>query len=335
MSVCLGVGTVSMVAAGTMAMVERDIKRIWAYSTISQLGTMLMGFASGGYFAGTFHLTTHAAFKALLFLCAGIWIHRFDTHDIYELADRNARDFKIPMLCTVLGGASLVGIPPLSGFFSKEQILSSLLALGNPLWFLAGLFGVFLTAYYTFRPIFILLFSGSPEAGHTVPQRRTAHGTLYGPVIILAFLTVALGFFQHPLRRFLGASSFEEPGWLSFLSMGEVLLGVLLTWWEFGRKAAPGIGFVERVEPLRVFFLKRWFLDELYQRLVRTVVDGTIAVLLTRNDRRVIDGGIDGFCRLTVGGGRLLSHVQSGLLRSNLMVMIVVLILVGFYLLVP
>ncbi|MEW6664371.1 MAG: NADH-quinone oxidoreductase subunit L [Thermodesulfobacteriota bacterium] len=334
MSVCLGVGALSMLAAGTMAMVERDIKRIWAYSTISQLGTMLMGFASGGYFAGTFHLTTHAAFKALLFLCAGIWIHRFDTNDIYELARRNARDLKIPMLCTVLGGASLAGIPPLSGFFSKEQILSSLLGQGNPIWLLAGIFGVFLTAYYTFRSIFILFFAVSPDAGRTATQGKNAHGTLYGPVIILAFITAALGFCEQPIRRFMGAFPMEAPGWLSSVSLGAALLGVVLTWWEFGRKGAPGVGFVERVEPLKEFFLRRWFLDEVYQTLVRTVVDKTIAVLLTRTDRGVIDGGIDGFCRLTVGGGRLLSHVQSGLLRSNLLVMLLVLIVVGFYLLV-
>jgi NADH-quinone oxidoreductase subunit L len=113
--------------------------------------------------------------------------------------------------------------------------------------------------------------------------------------------------------------------------MGFVLSGVTLTWLEFGRKGSPQVGFVERIAPLREFFAERWYLDHFYQLLLRHVVYRTFANLFTRNDRQVIDGGIDGFCKFTVGGGRVFSYLQSGTLRYNLFVMFAVLALVGLY----
>ena len=134
MTVFLAIGTLSMLAAATMAMVSRDIKRVWAYSTISQLGYMIMGLAAGGYATGLFHLTTHAAFKALLFLCAGVFIHHFDTNDMFEIGRRGGRRLKLPMACMVVGGAALAGIPPTAGFFSKEALVGVLAAQANPIW---------------------------------------------------------------------------------------------------------------------------------------------------------------------------------------------------------
>ena len=120
MTVFLTIGTVTMVLAATMAVVDRDIKKVWAYSTISQLGYMIMGLGAGSYFAGFFHLSTHAAFKALLFLCSGVWIHYYETNDMFQIAARGARQFKIPMICLVLAAASLSGVPPSRGFSAKR-----------------------------------------------------------------------------------------------------------------------------------------------------------------------------------------------------------------------
>src|SRR5208283_807484 len=157
MSVFLAIGTVSMLLASTMAMVSRDIKKVWAFSTISQLGYMIMALGAGGYFAGFFHLTTHAGFKALLFLCSGVFIHRYGTNDVYELGRLGSRRMLVPTVSIVLAAAALSGFPPLSGYFSKEAIIGTLAQLPNPVWLVAGLAGVFLTAYYAFRMIFILL----------------------------------------------------------------------------------------------------------------------------------------------------------------------------------
>ena len=175
MTVILAIGTISMLMASTMAMVDRDIKKVWAYSTISQMGYMVMALGAGGYFAGIFHLTTHAAFKTLLFLCSGVWVTYYGTNDMFEIGQRSGRGLKIPMVCLVLAGASLSGLPPLAGFFSKEAILGALAGLNNPVWLLAGLFGVFLTPYYTFRPIFIILFPKNREPGRS---RRERSGNL-------------------------------------------------------------------------------------------------------------------------------------------------------------
>jgi len=334
MEVCLAVGTLSMLMASTMAMVDRDIKKVWAYSTISQLGYMVMGLAAGSSFAGFFHLTTHAIFKALLFLCTGVWIHYFETNDMYEIARKNGRSFKIPLLCTVLAAASLSGLPPLSGYFSKEAILSTLLNKPNPLWFLAALLGVFMTAYYSFRPVFLILFPHNIEDGRGQKSKKTPYWVMAWPLVVLGVMTAGLGFFETSLGRFLRASALPEHTWVLPVSVGLGVFGVFITWYEFGRKSAAQIGFVERSLLIKTFFQKRWFLDDLYAYLLKNVIYRVFAEILTRNDRVVIDGGIERLSRFTVASGRIFSYIQAGALRSNLMVMLAVLTLVGLYFLI-
>jgi len=331
MTVCLAVGSLSMLMASTMAMVDPDIKKVWAYSTISQLGYMLMGLSAGSYFAGTFHLITHASFKALLFLCSGVWIHYFETNDMYEIARKRGRTLKIPMACIVLAAASLAGLPPLSGFFSKEVIIAALFDLENPVWFLAALLGIFMTAYYAFRPIFIILFPRESESEDIKVINKGAYRLMAWPLLVLAALTLLLGFFESAIEHYVGAKVPEEHGWLLVLSVCLGLLGVGLTWLEFGRRTAPRTGFVERVAPIRRFFLERWFLDRFYGWFVRNIIHRIFADLLTRNDSQVIDGGIHALCRLTIGSGRVASFLQPERLRYNFVVMLVVLFCLGLY----
>ena len=158
MGICLAIGTISMLIASTMAMVARDIKQVWAYSTISQLGFMLMALGAGSLFAGVFHLTTHAGFKALLFLCSGVFIHHCDTNDMFEIGRQGGRRLKTAVAALLVGAGALSGLPPLAGFFSKELILGHLLDSGHPVAFLAAAVGAYLTTYYSFRLIFIILF---------------------------------------------------------------------------------------------------------------------------------------------------------------------------------
>ncbi len=224
MTVFLAVGTVTMVLAATMAVVDRDIKKVWAYSTVSQLGFMIMGLGAGSYFAGIFHLSTHAAFKALLFLCSGVWIHYYETNDMFQIAARGGRQFKIPIICLVLAAASLSGIPPLSGFFSKETILDALAKCHNPFWLMAGLVGAFFTPYYAFRAVFIILFPSKAEKARSAdkgpPSPSTAanqqHAATYWvmavPLLILACIAVGLGFFKTSLEDFLGLADRFRKG---------------------------------------------------------------------------------------------------------------------------
>jgi NADH-quinone oxidoreductase subunit L len=348
MTLFLAIGTITMLLASTMAMVTRDIKQVWAYSTISQLGFMVMGLAAGSYFAGIFHLTTHAGFKALLFLCSGVLIHEYETNDFFEIGKYGGRGLKVPIVCMTLAAAALSGLPPLSGFFSKEAIMGGLAGLHNPIWLWAGLLGAFLTAYYSFRLIFAILFPKKIEEVHHGEHGGHGHGedhhhaglywVMAWPLIILAAITLVLGFFQTPLENFLvghhGGAEGHGGGhhaWLLYVAVGLALSGVGLAWLEFGRKGASQVGFVERIEPVKTLFAERWYIDHFYRLFLDYVIYGIFSNLFTRNDRQVIDGGIDGICRATVGGGRVLSFLQSGMLQYNLMVMFAVLALVALY----
>ncbi len=334
MTVFLAIGTITMLMASTMAMVDRDIKKVWAYSTISQLGYMIMALAAGGYFAGIFHLTTHAGFKSLLFLCSGAWIHYYETNDMFEIGRLPGRSLKIPTVCLILAGASLSGIPPLAGFFSKEAILESLARLDNPLWLIIGLAGVFLTPYYTFRAIFIILFPKKIERENSSGERPggPVYWAMAWPLVILAAIIVVLGFFEGSLRNFLGRPGPAGEGhWLTYLSQALVLLALALTWVEFGRKKASQVGFAERNDRIRNFLAERWYLDHFYRIFLDRVIYRTLAYPFTRNDQQVIDGGIDEFCKFTVNSGRVVSYLQSGRLRYNIFVSFAVLALVGLY----
>ncbi|CAB5106580.1 NADH-ubiquinone oxidoreductase chain L (EC [Olavius algarvensis associated proteobacterium Delta 3] len=341
MTVFLAIGTISMLLAATMAMVARDIKQVWAYSTISQLGFMIMGLAAGGYVAGVFHLITHAGFKALLFLCAGVFIHVYDSNDMFEIGRQGGRRLKIPMACMIVGAAALSGLPPLSGFFSKEAIIGVLATQDNRLWLGAALVGVVLTAYYTFRLIFIMLF---PSAGAPSPPPTSGHGhhgrdywTMATPLLILAAVTLVLGFAQTPLTQFLlfgvdagGDHGHGERGLLIAAIAGAVG-GVLLAWFEFGRKGSPQIGFVERIPALATLFSERWYLDRIYRWLLDRVVYGVFSRLATWNDERIINDGVDAFSDRLVGSGRILATLHRGMIQYKLLVMFSVVALLGLY----
>ena len=157
------------------------------------------------------------------------------------------------------------------------------------------------------------------------------------PLVILASIVLVLGFFQANLERFLltvpGAAMPGEGHnpWLIYVSMVFVFAGVSLAWFEFGRKGSTRVGFVERIRLLKALFAQRWYLDHFYRLFLEYVVYRTFARLFTRNESQVINSGIDGLSRLTVSSGRVLSYLQSGMLRYNLMVMFAVLALVGLY----
>jgi len=349
MNVFLAIGTISMLLASTMAMVSNDIKKVWAFSTISQLGFMIMGLAAGGYFAGVFHLTTHAGFKALLFLCSGVFIHQYQTNDIFELGWLGARRLKAPVVAIIVAAAALSGIPPLSGYFSKEAILAGLAGLSNPVWLSAGLVGVFLTAYYSFRVIFVICLpqthatasEGSSHASglnHEDGRHERQYRTMARPLIVLATITVVLGFFEGPLKDFLiGRPIAAEPsggGHLAWAQYGALALAVFGAWWawmEFGRPGAGLVGFVERMPPLYNLFAQRWYIDHFYRLFVDRIIDRGISALCFQNDNKVIDGGIDEMSRGTVESGRVIALLHTGAIQHRLIVTFAVIVFLSLY----
>lgn len=328
MATALSIGTISMLMAGTMAMVASDIKQVWAYSTISQLGYMLMGLGAGGYFAGIFHLTTHAAFKALLFLCAGVLIHTFHTNDMFQIGQRGGRNMKITIFCMIIGSAALMGIFPFSGFFSKEAILSQLSGLDNPLWLVAGVGGVFLTAYYTSRLVFIILFpkKESPEAT-TKAFRENPHAeplTMAVPLVFLAAMTLSLGFLQHTLQLTLHAPDAHGMvhgfAWPLFLaSHGTAGAAILIAWYEYGRNGATQIGFVEKIPWLFRLFSNRWYLDCFYGWAVSRIVDQGVSALCKKSDDQVIDGAVHILGKGVVNSGSIISGWHNTVIQTKLL----------------
>jgi NADH-quinone oxidoreductase subunit L len=347
MTVCLAIGTISLLLASTMAMVSRDIKQVWAYSTISQLGFMIMGLAAGSYVAGVFHLTTHAGFKALLFLCSGVFIHTYESNDMFEIGRQGGRRLKTPTICMVIAAAALSGLPPFSGFFSKELILAQLAGLNNPIWLAAGLTGVFLTAYYAFRLIFIILFPKIAEDGQ--PEENTAnthegekephhYRVMAWPLIILAAITVVLGFCQKMLEVFLTGrpAGMEElagnhHAWLVYAALGLAVIGLILAWLEFGRGKAGQIGFAERIPAVKALFLERWYLDRMYRRLLDVVIYRGVSDICTKNDNQVIDGSIHALSKGTVRSGRILSDLHLSMIQYKLLTMFVVILFLALY----
>jgi NADH-quinone oxidoreductase subunit L len=337
LSFFLAVGTVSMLLPATMAMVSRDVKQVWAYSTISQLGLMIMGLAAGNAFTGLFHLAAHAGFKALLFLCSGVFIHAFATNDMFEIGQRGGRKMKVSTVCLVIAAAALAGVPPMSGFFSKERIIEALSHLSNPVWLLAGLLGIFLTAYYSFRLIFIILFprvpsTGSPDAGH-----HSEHPVMTAPLIVLAAATVLLGFFAGPLESFIGDGSAaaeaeaQASGWILIASLLLSAAGILTAWLEFGRRGAAQAGWAERIPALRSLFAQRWYLDHFYRFLLDYGLYRGLTRLCARNEEEVIDRGIHALSRGTVEAGGIMSLLHTGMIQYRLLTIFAVLVFLAIF----
>jgi NADH-quinone oxidoreductase subunit L len=358
MSFILVIASITLILSSTIGMVATDIKQVWAYSTVSQLGFMAMGLAaaalaSGNLFAGYYHLTTHAGFKALLFLCSGVFIHHFGTNDFFTMATNGGRKLYIPMTCITIAALALAGIFPFSGFFSKELVLGALAQLDNKLWLFLGLFGAFLTAYYSFRVIFVMLFPKSPEAyskvpGHIVKVEDEAHGghghghedhgvpwVMALPLIVLAGFTVSLGFCEAYLQKFLfGEVHHHAMNYFLLVSAVSCAVGgIAIAWLDWGKRDAKCVGFISKVPALQNFFIQKWYMDHFWRWFLNRIIYGTFSKLFTYNDRRVVDGGVDAVAFSTVGSGRILSFIQTAFLQYNLLFMVLVLAGVGIYLL--
>jgi NADH-quinone oxidoreductase subunit L len=286
----------------------------------------------------------------LLFLCSGVFIHQYETNDMFDIGRLGGRRMKAPMICMVIAAAALSGLPPFSGFFSKEMIMAQLASLDNPIWLIAGLMGVFLTAYYAFRLIFIILFP--KKIIYEKAQENTAifedeekehdhYRAMAWPLIILAAITVVLGFGKNMLQIFLTGhpASMEtvagnHHAWLLYVSVSLAALGLMVTWLEFGRAKAGQIGFVERIPAIKTLFLERWYLDRMYRWLLNVVVYRGVSNICTKNDNQVIDGSLDALSEGTVRSGRMVSELHLSMIQYKLLAMFVVIVLLALYFLV-
>ncbi len=297
------VGALTALLAATMACVEGDIKRVLAYSTISQLGYMMAAAGAGAAAAGFFHLGTHGVFKALLFLGAGAVIHAAGTNDVFRMGGL-FRAMPQTGIVFLIGTLALAGVWPLAGFFSKEAVLAGVLhgQLTGPFVLLA--LTAFLTAFYMFRVVFIAFF-GRPHDPHAHlhdPPRLMA-----GPLWVLAGLTVGLGLWftvQPPAGE-------HGPGWLAPLSLGLAAAGIVLAWATYQARVVSADLLATLLAPLDVAARRRYGLDALYALLYRGAMLGCSRVIGWL-DRYVVDGVVNMASAWSLRAGDLLRRIQTG-----------------------
>jgi NADH-quinone oxidoreductase subunit L len=331
------IGGFTAIFAATMGLASNDIKRVLAYSTVSQLGYMMLALGVGSLAAGMFHLFTHAFFKALLFLAAGSVIHAVGTNDITEMG--GLRKFMPRTYFTMLiGGLSLAGFPLFAGFWSKDEVLAAVAQSGGPILLAMGVITVFLTAFYTFR-MFFLTFHGSFRGPLRAAVDTTSHPPeidaetheaglhesdwwMTGPLIALAIPALLIGFWGSPLfgngfQHVLEGAAFQDvqPNW-ALAAIGAVLAiaGVGVAWMMYGARE-----FV--TEPLARYgavytlLARRYLVDEFYMWLIDKLFIG-VAFGLAIFDREALDRLVNGIAGAAAEGGRSLRTTQTGRVQN-------------------
>jgi len=302
------IGLFTLLVSGFAALNQTDIKRVLAYSTMSQIGYMFFALGVGAWSESIFHLMTHAIFKALLFLTAGsIILALHHEQDIRSMGGLR-RQLPIPFWCFVIGSACLVALPPTSGFFSKEAILNAswqLPGYGPWLW-AGGVLGAFITAIYTFRLLFLVFFGPQKVQPHE-PKGWQFHP----PLIILATLSLGAGWFVLPSQGALPASpSGHPPLWTLVVAIGLPLLGIGIAYQVYVRQQWQGLR-IAQWPLLRQFFLRGWGFDGLYQRLFLT----PFTTLAQLNRKDIVDQLPARVVQLSLTLHKTFSQLQNGQLR--------------------
>ena len=312
------IGAATLIMAAFTAMTQSDIKRILAYSTISQIGYMFLALGVGAWASGIFHLVTHAFFKALLFLAAGAVIYSLHhEHNIFKMGGLRK---KLPLAfwSFMIGSAALAALPFTSGFYSKDAILLSAWEsgpMGPGLW-AAGLLGALLTAIYSFRLVFIVFFG----ATQTEPD-KPAGSVMAMPLLILCLLSLLGGLLTVPISQvFPPATALDHSGLIPAVTVAIPILGVLIAWLIFLRRSVD-LGAITSSAVgkfLVTFWFRHWMMDSLYDRVF--VKPYTFITLANRRD--IIDSFYNGFA----GALRLLHDYatlsQTGQLRTYALVML-------------
>ena len=306
------IGAFTALLAATLACVQSDIKRVLAYSTVSQLGYMMAAIGAGFAGAGFLHLLTHGVFKALLFLAAGAVIHAVGTNDIHAMGGL-ARRMPQTFIVFLVGTLSLAGIPFFAGFFSKEEILSAAWAGGLTVPFGMLVLAAFLTAFYMFRVVFIA-FLGAPavasagHGGHGEAHAHDAPAIMALPLWILAVLAMGIGIWfsiAHP------EAEFVPPGWLTPLAVGVAVAGIAFAWLVYGLRAISGDRLFERFWWIGEAAVERFWLDDLFALVYRRVILGA-SRSIGWVDRYIVDGILNVLSAWTLTAGDRLRRIQTG-----------------------
>jgi NADH-quinone oxidoreductase subunit L len=325
------IGAITMVIAALMAMVQDDVKRVLAYSTVSQLAYMVAGLSLGkeGYTPGLFHLFTHAFFKALLFLAAGSLIHAVHSNNMSEMGGLRRR-MPLTFVVFLIGAAALSGIPPLAGFWSKDEIISTAFKSHHYWIFAATLGTAVLTAFYMTRAVLLTFFGDYRGTAHPheSPFAMTA------PMVLLAGLSCVVGFLG-PTHLFASWVHFgevvREPPDYGFAAVSLIgaAAGILVGYGLYRRWREPDP--LRRLGPVYTFIERKYYLDDLYLHGVVRPLQYRAAAGVDVVDRRVVDGAVNGVGSTARFAGGVLRYLQSGgvqryaaILFAGLVILIVI-----------
>ncbi|HPG11913.1 MAG TPA: NADH-quinone oxidoreductase subunit L [Chitinophagaceae bacterium] len=339
MEVVAIVGLATALLAATIAIKQNDIKKVLAYSTVSQLGFMFLALGTGAYVAAVFHVMTHAFFKALLFLGSGSVIHAMGGEQDIRKMGGLSKKLSITYFTFLIGCIAISGIPPFSGFFSKDAILLSAFE-HNKILYAVALFAALLTAFYMFRLLFLTFsgkFRGTDEQKHHLHESPSA---MTIPLIILAILSVIGGFVGIPevfkangdkLSSFLSPVisktgehhvSHSTEYMLMGLSTGLVLLMIIFAWFKFRNyKSSESKGFGKLLE-------NKWYVDEIYDRAIVNPLHRFAGFLKDVFDKKIVDGLVNGVGKAVQYSGRQLRLLQSGQVGIYVLLMVLGMLLI-------
>jgi NADH-quinone oxidoreductase subunit L len=332
------VGLSTAIFAATIALKQNDIKKVLAYSTVSQLGYMFLGLGVGAYTGAVFHVMTHAFFKALLFLGAGSVIHAM--HHEQDITKMGGLKSKLPIthITFLLGCLAIAGVPPFSGFFSKDEILMAAYN-ANPVFYYVGMGGALLTAFYMFR-LYSLTFLGSFRGtAHQQEHLHESPAAMTIPLMVLAFFAVVAGFIgipelfapdAHALEHFLApvfagstalAHAHHVEASTEWILMGAatvlILIVIVYAVNKFKKYTTtePNTGIAKVLE-------NKWYIDELYDTIIVKPLFWKADFLKNTIEKYVIDGAVNGVGKLVGYGSRQFRLIQSGQVGSYILMMV-------------
>jgi len=332
------VGLTTAIFAATIAIKQNDIKKVLAYSTVSQLGYMFLGLGVGAYTGAVFHVMTHAFFKALLFLGAGSVIHAMHEQDIRKMGGLK-KLMPITHITFLLACLAIAGIPPFSGFFSKDEILAAAYEK-SPVYFIVGVFTALLTAFYMFRlyaTTFLGKFRGTHDQEHHLHESPSA---ITIPLIVLAILAVIGGFVgipevfakdSHWLHHFLspifaGSEKIQEAHvadksmelTLMAISVAVALIGVIYGWTKFSKN--PELG---EPQGFGKILANKWYVDELYDAIIVKPLNAFAKFLNNVVEKSVIDWMVNGVGKAVQYSSRQIRLLQSGQVGGYVLLMVI------------
>jgi len=356
--VVASIGLITSFLAASIALVQNDIKRVLAFSTLSQLGYMIMALGLGSFYAGTFHLMTHAFFKALLFLGAGSVIHAVHTNDIQQMGGLWGK-MRTTAMTFVIACLAISGIFPLSGFWSKDEIIAA--TVHQPLFFAVSVTVAFMTAFYMFR-LFFLTFAGTPRDEEKYAHAHESPKSMTVPLVFLAILSICSGWVGLPWIDN-GYSHYIFHGrppvhhvyyWLMGLSLAVSAGGIGLAYLMYYKKRISPEAMAARFRLIYTLLYNKYYIDEFYDAVIvrpcywladflwsfdANVIDGLVNLQATVTlwlseakqwfDANIVDGAVNALGEITDAASGAFRQIQSGRLAHYLLAVVFGLLIIA------